>query len=161
MSDILQTVSVISFVAAGVFVCLAIMFWFVFNIPSVVGDLSGRTARKAIEKMRQHNEKTGKKYYKTGEKNLERGKLTGTMEGLSPISSNCNEETGLLNENSVHKYEEKETGLLIDDNATGLLSDSGETASLEENTQVISRLPSTVAIRLISEVIYIHTEEVI
>lgn len=159
MADILHTVSVISFVGAGVFVVVAIALWFVFKIPSVMGDLSGRTARKSIEKMRQNNEKTGSKSYKASKKNLERGKLTGTMEGIGGTSIN-NEETGLLNENLAKKYEEQATGLLIEE-ATGLLEDSGETASLEENDEKVVRPPSTVSIQMLGEIILVHTEEMI
>lgn len=82
MADILNTVSVIFFIAAGVFAVLAIALWFLFKIPIVIGDLSGRTAKKSIERMRLNNEKTGNKSYKTSKSNLERGKLTGTMEGM-------------------------------------------------------------------------------
>lgn len=35
-----------------------------FKIPIVIGDLSGRTAKKSIERMRLNNEKTGNKSYK-------------------------------------------------------------------------------------------------
>ena len=76
------TISVIFFIAAGVFAVLAIALWFLFKIPIVIGDLSGRTAKKSIERMRLNNEKTGNKSYKTSKSNLERGKLTGTMEGM-------------------------------------------------------------------------------
>ena len=97
MADILNTVSVIFFIAAGVFAVLAIALWFLFKIPIVIGDLSGRTAKKSIERMRLNNEKTGNKSYKTSKSNLERGKLTGTMEGMKQ-SDEANAETGLLNE---------------------------------------------------------------
>ena len=65
-------VSVIFFIAAGVFAVLAIALWFLFKIPIVIGDLSGRTAKKSIERMRLNNEKTGNKSYKTSKSNLER-----------------------------------------------------------------------------------------
>jgi len=38
--------------AAGVFAALAVILWFVFRIPTVAGDLSGRNARKSVEQMR-------------------------------------------------------------------------------------------------------------
>ncbi len=160
MADILHIVSVISFVAAGVFAALAVALWFVFKIPSVMGDLSGRAARKSIERMRQHNEKTGNKSYKTSKENLERGKLTGTMKGIGTISVNNNEETGLLNENLASNYEKQGTGLLIDD-STGLLDDSERAVSLEAEENITIRAASSISIRMIDEVILVHTEEVI
>ena len=40
MAEILHTLSIISFVLAVLFVVIAIIFWFVFKIPDVIGDLS-------------------------------------------------------------------------------------------------------------------------
>lgn len=57
MAQTLQTLSVISFAVAGVCLALAIFFGFLFKIPGVIGDLSGRTARKSIAKLRAANEK--------------------------------------------------------------------------------------------------------
>ncbi len=53
MAEILHTLSIISFVLAVLFVVIAIIFWFVFKIPNVIGDLSGHNARKSIAQMRQ------------------------------------------------------------------------------------------------------------
>ena len=79
MAQTLQTLSVISFVIAGACLVLAVFFWLFFKIPTVIGDLSGRTAKKSIAKMRAANEKTGTKSYKESRINAERGKLTGTI----------------------------------------------------------------------------------
>lgn len=160
MAEILHTLSIISFVLAVLFVIIAIVIWFVFKIPNVIGDLSGHNARKSIAQMRQNNEKTGDKSYKASKKNLDRGKLTGTMEGIGK-SGNKDEETGLLNENLVKEREVEDTGLLVDQDATGLLDESGETASLENEYNVRNREPSLVAIKTLEEVILVHTEEVI
>lgn len=157
MADILHTVSVISFVAAGVFFVVVIALWFIFKIPSVMGDLSGRTARKSIERMRQKNEKTGS--YKASEKKIERVKLPRMMEGRGK-SSGHNDETGLLNENLATNYEEQATGLLIDD-STGSLEDSRETTPLEESIEKIVRPAPSVSIKMLGEIMYVHTEEII
>lgn len=160
MAEILHTLSIISFVLAVLFVVIAIIFWFVFKIPNVIGDLSGHNARKSIAQMRQNNEKTGDKSHKASKKNLDRGKLTGTMEGIGK-SGNKNEETGLLNENLVKEQEIEDTGLLVDQDATGLLDESGETASLGNEDNIRNREPSSVIIKTLEEVILVHTEEVI
>lgn len=161
MADILHTLSIVSYILAVLFVVLAIVLWFIFKIPNVIGDLSGRNAKKSIARMRQNNEKTGDKSYRASEKNLERGKLTGTMEGMGKVENPLNiEETGLLNENLAKEYDEQATGLLLDD-VTGLLDESGETDALEETVHVADRVPSSVVIQMIEEVMLIHTEEVI
>ena len=54
MSDILNIISLVSFVLAGILLVLAVVLFFVFKIPSVWGDLSGKNARKSIERMRQN-----------------------------------------------------------------------------------------------------------
>lgn len=82
MAETLQLLSIISFAVAAVCLVLAVFLWFFFRIPDVIGDLSGRTARKSIAKMRAANEKSGSKSYKESKANAERGKLTGTMPGI-------------------------------------------------------------------------------
>ena len=61
-AEILSLISVVSFVLCGIAFVLAVFFWFFFKIPAVIGDLSGRTARKSIEKMRAGNEKAAQGY---------------------------------------------------------------------------------------------------
>jgi Sec-independent protein translocase protein TatA len=158
MAEILHTLSIVSFVLAVIFIVIAIVIWFAFKISNVIGDLSGRNAKKSIERMRQNNERTGDKSYKASEKNLAREKLTGTMEGMG--QPNNIEETGLLNENLAKEYDEQATGLLVDD-ATGLLDKSGETEALDENISIINRKPTSIIIQLVDEVMLVHTEEVI
>lgn len=157
MADILHMVSVISFVAAGVFFVIVIALWFIFKIPSVMGDLSGTTARKSIKKMRENNEKTGNN--KASEKTIEKGKLPETVGGQEKVSEN-NDGTGLLNENMATHFEEQATGLLIDE-STGSLEGSGETAPLEESVEKIVRPSASITIKMLGEVMYVHTEDVI
>ena len=79
-AEILSLVSLISYIIAGISLVLAVFFWFAFKIPSVIGDLSGRTARKSIARMRASNEKAGGQGYKPSATNANRGKLTDTMQ---------------------------------------------------------------------------------
>ncbi len=48
MAETLSNISTISFIAVLVFTVLAIVQWFFFKIPTVIGDLSGRNAKKSI-----------------------------------------------------------------------------------------------------------------
>ena len=57
MAQIYQTISYVAFALAGVSLLLAIVFWLRFHIWNVIGDLSGRNAKKTIEQMRKENEK--------------------------------------------------------------------------------------------------------
>ena len=132
--EVLETISLISFILAAISAVLAIMFWFVFKIPTVISDLSGRTARKSIERMRANNEKTGRKDFMPSKTNVKRGKVTELMNESSKGSGKLSEmlsgklgdkkkdvsvdekhlETGLLAENTQNSYESEETGLLAE-----------------------------------------------
>lgn len=62
--------------ACGLFFVIAAILFFALNIPKVISDLTGRTAKKAIENIRMQNEQTGDKTYQSSAVNLKRGKLT-------------------------------------------------------------------------------------
>lgn len=55
---------------------VSVILFFVLKIPKVIGDLSGRTARKAIEDIRKQNTRSGDKRHKTSAVNRERGMIT-------------------------------------------------------------------------------------
>lgn len=74
--ELIQKMSISAFVIAGLLFAAAIAIFFLFNIPKVFGEVSGLTARKSIENIRQQNEKTGNKAYKPSPINAERGKVT-------------------------------------------------------------------------------------
>lgn len=57
MADTYSFISVITFVLAGVFFILSCILFFVLDIRKVVGDLSGRNARKSIEEMKKKQER--------------------------------------------------------------------------------------------------------
>ncbi|MBR6771465.1 MAG: hypothetical protein IKM28_09615 [Lachnospiraceae bacterium] len=86
MAEILLIISTSSFVLAALFLALAIFFWFKFGIPAIIGDLSGRTAKKSIAQMRENNEKSGVKTYRssriniTGNRMNDKLKMTGNPE---------------------------------------------------------------------------------
>lgn len=74
--DAYHSIFIASLVACGVMVAVSAVLFFVLRIPRVIGDLTGRTARKAIEDIRKQNEQSGDKTYKSSAVNLQRGKLT-------------------------------------------------------------------------------------
>lgn len=157
MADTLNMASIILFVMVGIFGVTAIVLFFTFRIPSVIGDLSGKNARKSIDKMRLNNERTGKKGYSPGAINLERGKRTEPIE-ISEQMVSLNDETGLLRENYQTNYEEEATGLLKE--TTGMLqSIDNETSYREEQNDKKILLSTT--LRYIDDVMLVHTDEVI
>ncbi len=55
MAEILAILSVISFLLAGAFGTAAIALWLRFDIPEIIGDLSGRAARRSVRRIREEN----------------------------------------------------------------------------------------------------------
>lgn len=171
-AEILSLVSLISYILAGVCLVLVAFFWFFFKIPSVIGDLSGRTARKSIEKMRQANARSGNKAYRASATNVARGKLTETMEHASKLKKEeiptakpdvheiGRPETGLLSENKSDTYTEAGTEALNDSEATEMLVDENATMALNVEAPPVKRTGGK-KLTMINEVMLIHTDEVI
>lgn len=63
-------------ILTGVMLAVSALVFFLLKIPNVIGDLTGANARKAIENIRNQNESSGDKTYRTSQVNLERGKIT-------------------------------------------------------------------------------------
>ncbi|MCD8300680.1 MAG: hypothetical protein LUC41_05860 [Clostridiales bacterium] len=61
MAQTYYMISMIGFVLAAAFAVVAVILWIKFRIPKIVGDLSGRTARKSIEEARKKNEESSDK----------------------------------------------------------------------------------------------------
>ena len=172
-AEILSLISTISFAVAVISFVLAVFFWFFFRIPSVIGDLSGRTARRSIAKMRTSNESAGGQGYKPSATNVNRGKRTDTMRHAQKLeldfkgrsrempSGNGTEmpETGLLSSNKASAADAEYTELLVDD-ATGLLVDDEATVALHDEPKQIRRTDGK-KLTMLEEVMLIHTDEVI
>ena len=47
----LQVLSIAAYCTAGVFLIIAIVFFFVFRIPGLIGFITGRSAKKAVAEM--------------------------------------------------------------------------------------------------------------
>lgn len=62
--ETLQMLSTVAYVLAGIFLLAAIAIFFLLDIRSVIGDVTGATARKAIRDIRAQNEASGNKAYK-------------------------------------------------------------------------------------------------
>ncbi len=226
-ADTLQLISLISFIAAGVFLIIALFLFIYLKIPRVIGDLSGRTARRNIAKLRSENEKGGAKSFRPSKVNMERGPLTETasklnkpldpnetqtMEMEQPKESSKNEtdvlehaaassqegtavlegsaaypvdettplmpqpsftpagtsgETSMLNEPAAAAVQaptmpSNETGLLEREPSGGTeLLDSDFVGGTEVLTEGVAKAQTQVPIRMLDEVILIHTDEVI
>ncbi len=124
--ELLQTLSLASYIAAGVFLLVGIALFFLLDVPKLYGDVSGRTARKAIENIRLHNESSGNKAYKPSAVNAERGKLTDKITQSGRLESQQTA-TGM----HIHVGTEKFSTAMLDpksNETTVLVENVGETS---------------------------------
>lgn len=123
LAGILSVISYVAFGLAVLFLILAVYFWFRYNIPAVVGDLTGRTARKSIARIRESNEKKASKP-KNGTAGIKNSRKAETARIPSLAKGNT---TAKLEDN-----ERPETGLLEENRITGVVTE--ETALLDQGT---------------------------
>lgn len=145
-----RLIFILATILALVFLVVAIVLFFVLHIPQIVGDLSGRTARKAIQSIREQNEKTGDKVYKSSQVNIERGKIT---EKISVSGK-------------LRKHDDAGLGSYTEKLNTKQLSSQAETTVLNSNmaneTTVLTENMILQQFFVIEkDITFIHTNEVI
>lgn len=166
-------------IACGIFFAIAVILFFALKIPKVISDLSGRTARKAIENIRLQNEQSGDKSYQSSAVNLERGKLTDKISksGRLVPRSDTPFGTGVITEKiSTQKLDTagetdvlavtQETTVLSAAEETTVLSGfAGETTVLDqpagETAVLMPEAQATQAFTVEYEITFIHANEVI
>lgn len=148
MAHTYTLISTASFIMAGVFLIISSFLWFKFNIPKIVGDLSGRTAKKSIEKMRQDNEKTGKRQINVVYMADNKQNITEKIEKMTA------------------KSESNNTDVLFQGEATELLQEgrNGEevTEYLENVTEpLIDTINQVEGLEIMDSIVLIHSNEII
>jgi len=164
MAQTLSTISTVSFILAAVCFVLAVYLFIRFRIPEVVGDLSGKTARKSIEAMRAQSARSSsrpKKKTKTAPpKNTDRAKAE-----KKPAAEKAEQyeedkpETGLLDESLLRDYSSEATSLL-DTGSDEVFDGTQETVFLgaaEESANPARK--SSINIEILEEVVLVHTED--
>lgn len=125
--ETLQTMAFIFFVMSGGFFLIAVCLFFVFNIPGIIGNLSGMTAKKAIKNIQTQNEEGDRE--RIGYLHLDR--QTGAFRhGKTTRKSNKFEKTASLGKkvnetvrlNAVDMAEVKETAILSTNRKEGNLT---------------------------------------
>ena len=154
---------VVAAVLAGVFLVISAILFVVLKIPRVVGDLSGATAKKAIQSIREQNEQSGNKVYKSSKVNMERGKLT---EKITPSGRLLHHHTG-----GFGAHTEKISTQMLQNQATQageteVLSTIPEEAALmnagmNETTVLTQNMVMQPFFEIEQDITFIHTEELI
>lgn len=91
--ELLRTLSIVGYVLAGIFLVLSIVLFFVLDIPKVYGDISGRTARKAIAEIEKKSRQESSVSSVEPSKKSKTDKITGSgrivpaTEELEPTST--------------------------------------------------------------------------
>lgn len=119
--ETLHMLSTISFIIAAIMLVLSAVFFIVYKIPRVIGDITGVEAKKNIERIRKQNEETGKKVYKPSPVNIARGKITDKLTISGQLVSKAD---------NIMTYEG------LPQIFTEQLNDSGETTVLDQDFKV-------------------------
>lgn len=136
VEELMQTLSLIFFILAGVFLLISIALFFLFDIHRVIGDISGSTARKAIENIRQQNEETGDKAYKPSRVNMERGKVTDKISMSGKIHKQADPLTVATGTSKLEDVDYDSTDYLPTSSETTVLNNVSAT-ELFENQNIV------------------------
>lgn len=154
MAEMLSVISVVLFIVAAIFIIIAVVLWFVFKIPNVIGDLSGRNAKKSIRQMRVSNENKARK------RNNGSLDTDNKMVHASTYFDVHMNETGLLNDNVRRNVcLAAETESLNSD--TGDLMNNSEEILDGSNKSSRDEIMKRVGFVLLEEILLVHTDEVI
>lgn len=152
-------IAIIGFSLAGIALIIAIFMFVKMNIPSVIGDLSGKTVAREIKAMREFNNANGDRRFRPSKVNLERGALTEKVETsqdnkkamaeahaskrLDNVKSGELSEKKTYNSGSgtvgLNDFEINPTDVLAEGNEPTEMLSNGETEVLNENeTEVLN-----------------------
>lgn len=159
-------------ILCGVMFIVSVLLFILLRVPKIISDLSGATARKAIQSIREQNERTGDKAYKVSAFNLERGKLTDKISPSGNVIQQAQQQmygmdtSKIATQHLAEQGEMDKTTVLASNDTTVLESPVGETSILTEpaigETSVLNEnMPIDNAFVIEFEITYIHSNEVI
>ncbi len=150
-----EIISTISFSLSLLFFLLSLFLWLKFDIWRIIGDLSGRTAKKSIERLIASREATSVKKRDSRPIPFSKGRISEAIGnlGANKISEGISKSLGInkaaLYTAGTNITEDLQKEVIIDSMETELLTTEEE----------MDRTP--VEIKLIEEIITIHTKDVI
>lgn len=146
MADIYEMVSYVAFFLSFLCLVTVIVLGIKFNIVKILNDLSGRSAQKSIERMRNRNEKEYKpvRIYRDEKEKIEVSHLT---EELLVSSTEAIGDTEVLGQTDVLE----ETTLLGD---TAVLGDT----EVLSDTKALGDMQD---FAIVTDIMCVHTDEVV
>ncbi len=163
MAQIYQMISYAGFILTAVFLVVSLVLWLKFGIRKIIGDLSGRAAKKSIDRMRKSNEESWKKSYRPMPVAMQRGTITNEMDGEITVRDV---------ESAAESRKDSETGTAPMTDA-GSAASGRETMSMQEppvmpgeqteilngETERLTKTAPVVAFAMVQDIVLIHTEE--
>ncbi len=127
--ELLQTLSLVAYIVAGVLFLVAVALFFLLDVPKLYGDISGRTAKKAIEAIRKQNEATGNTSSTLGNAKTAQVKLTDKITKSGRLQSRT---SGLPVNGKTEKFTKAPQHSVNE--TTVLQKTAGETTVLQNST---------------------------
>ena len=147
---------------AGIMLIIAVLLFIFLHIPTVIGDLTGSNARKAIEEIRKQNASSGDKMYKSSTVNRGRAKVTDKISESGRLVNNPTDVMG-----GAMATTKLDTEELLKSSAETMLLDNTiyenkqMKAGTAPETSLLSEQPRGNVFEIEYEITLIHTDEVI
>lgn len=141
---------------------VSVILFIVLRVPQLIGDLSGSAARKAIQDIREKNEQSGDKTYRTSTVNRNRGKLTDKISPSGKIQATTQSPlaTGVITTKiatqNLQQTAEETTVLQPSAEAENMIGEgAGETTVLTSEETAVKDFEIEV------DITYVHTNEIV
>jgi len=134
---------------------ISVFLFILFKIPKVIGDVTGRTIKKAVKEIREQNMNSGDKAYKPSPINMARGKLTDKITPSGKLIQKADLPGTIFQTAEIGEQDTitaDETEVLIEDDESG----AGTTTLLS-----VSDLPEINMFEVEYDITFVHTNEII
>lgn len=171
--DIYRYIFIGAAIMCGIMLLVTLLLFIILKIPSVIGDLSGRTAKKAIQDIRQQN-------MSANTDKIQESKLTDKITASGRLIKRSGRRDGTYTEKistekliEENKLSNNETSVLSTARETEVLSNNNETTVLtpDMNGNVTSELASVTEplredntsgyVNVELDITFVHTDEII
>lgn len=177
-ATVYQVISMVGFGLAALFLLIAMILFFAFDVVALYGEVSGKTADKQVREIRENNkkaisrrrepEKSGRleKSSKQIAKGIFEGSNLVVTEPIVPkVQSSAEGQTDVLRQTAAKEEETTvlEEGTTVLDTEEGTVVLKEETTVLEEGTTVLQEdtSDSNSDLIMLEDDIEIHTDETI
>ncbi|MGM9972545.1 MAG: hypothetical protein ACI33K_00685 [Clostridiaceae bacterium] len=164
MQGTYERIATISFALSLLFFVISLIFFLRFDIWRIIGDLSGRTAKKSIERIKASGEAASGKKKEGLPLFFSKGRISEALGNLGANKKAQKSSKELeVNKKAVYTGGTNITEDLPDEYSTEILQESPKEKSMATELltpeKETARVP--VEIKLIEEVTIIHTKDVI